>query len=80
MQSTIAPLLPAIESRQLAAIDRFNLLSDLFALIRASQTDANTFLALVSRCRNDDELLVWEVRDDLCKDSNAQLPLFKGDR
>lgn len=62
MQEMLDALLPAVSSKKLSSIDRFNLLTDVFALVRAGQVSATQFLDVVRQCHDECDLLVWEVR------------------
>jgi len=52
-------LLPAIKGNQLRATDRFNICSDVFALVRAGAISATSFLDLLESYENETDYTVW---------------------
>ncbi|KAI6191934.1 Aminopeptidase [Aphelenchoides bicaudatus] len=57
----LKPLLSAVQTRKLGVLDRFNLSSDLSALVKASKIPASQFFALIAASVNEDECLIWRL-------------------
>lgn len=56
-------LLSAVHSGKLSVSDRYGLISDVYALIKAGKSSASQFLALVAALTNEDEYLIWQVAE-----------------
>lgn len=56
-------LLNAVKDGKLGVLDRYGLVSDLYALVKAGKTPAAQFLALMSALVNEDEYLIWQCVD-----------------
>jgi puromycin-sensitive aminopeptidase len=52
-------LLGAIHSGKLGVLDRFGLVSDLFAIVKSGRAPASQFLELVAALVNENELIIW---------------------
>lgn len=56
-------LFPAIQSKQMGALDRFGVANDLFALVMANKINVGQFLEFFGVCDNEDEYIVWSAID-----------------
>jgi puromycin-sensitive aminopeptidase len=56
-------LLPAVRDRALDVLDRFNLVTDLYALVKAGELGAAQFLDLVDACSEEENYNVWAEMD-----------------
>jgi len=56
-------LLPALQSKQLKAEDRFNIANDVFALVESNKMPATRFLDFMQASVNEDEYIVWKAID-----------------
>lgn len=51
----------SIENKSLACIDRLNILSDVFAMVRSGKTNAGSLFSLLDSYRQEDEYPVWHT-------------------
>ena len=58
-EALLKPLLAAVASKALGPLDRFNLVTDTFALVRAGRKSATVFLDLLAACAGEDNYNVW---------------------
>lgn len=52
-------ILRAFQLKELSSIDRYEIASDLFALVKAARIPATQFLNFLSICNDEDEYIVW---------------------
>ncbi|KAL3120399.1 hypothetical protein niasHT_005720 [Heterodera trifolii] len=62
-QEMLNALLNAVKSRQLGVLDRYQLASDLYALVKASRVPISHFLELFNACRDEQDYFVWSAID-----------------
>ncbi|XP_037041212.1 puromycin-sensitive aminopeptidase-like [Bradysia coprophila] len=62
--SHLSELLPAVESKALSPLDRWNLQNDLFALVQAGRTSTVDVLKLMKSFVNEDDYTVWAAVDN----------------
>lgn len=62
--SHLQELLPAVESKSLSSLDRWNLQNDLFALVLAGQASTVDSLKLMKSYVNEDDYTVWASVDN----------------
>ncbi|CAG7834519.1 unnamed protein product [Allacma fusca] len=61
----LAQLIPAIKSKSLPALDRLNIVDDIFALVRAGKTSTAELLQLLEAFVNEDNYSVWTSIDNI---------------
>lgn len=57
-------LIPAVESKTLSSLDRWNLQNDLFALVQAGRASTTDVLKLMKAFVNEDDFTVWAAVDN----------------
>jgi aminopeptidase N len=58
-----AQLLEAFKNKELDVIDRYNVASDVLALLEAGKITAGEYLQFIEACKNEDEYVVWNTND-----------------
>ncbi|KAL3103892.1 hypothetical protein niasHT_022407 [Heterodera trifolii] len=56
-------LLDGVKNRELGVLDRYQLASDLYALVKSSRVSVSHFLALLTVCQEEEDYFVWFAID-----------------
>ncbi|KAL3079369.1 hypothetical protein niasHT_037699 [Heterodera trifolii] len=56
-------LLDGVKNRELGVLDRYQLASDLYALVKSSRISVSHFLALLTVCQEEEDYFVWSAID-----------------